>query len=317
MKLYKRLISVMLTVVLLALPICVTGCDNSSDEGYSLYYRNEEGTGLEVQKYQTDTKDTSELINELLEAMRFKDSKQAAYSVIPKQVVVKKVDIKGGTANLYFDAVYNDMDSVAELLFRAGIVRAVTQIKDIYYVQFYVDDAPVQYADGSLMGLLEAGDFIDDSDGGMYGIKWKEVDFYYANELGDKLVKNREKVAYSKNVSFEKLVVEKLINGPTDKNMQSTLPANMKVLNVTVSDRVCYVNLDAKFLTEMVNVASEIPVYSIVNTVCSMGGIDSVVILVNGDTTKAYRDTVRLDKKLIFNHDIIENKANKSNYQVK
>ena len=88
--------------------------------------------------------------------------------------------------------------------------------------------------------------------------------------------------------------------------MQATVPATIKVLDITVNERVCYVNLDASFLTEMVNVSAELPVYSIVNTLCSLPGIDSVKILVNGKTTEVYRETVKINGNLTFNYDIVE-----------
>ena len=80
---------------------------------------------------------------------------------------------------------------------------------------------------------------------------------YYADKLGDKLVKTSVAVAYSKNVSLEKMVVERLIKGPSDTSVYATLPTDLKLLNISVSNRVCYVNLSTTFLTEMVNVSNE------------------------------------------------------------
>lgn len=47
---------------------------------------------------------------------------------------------------------------------------------------------------------------------------------YYSNKMGDKLVKKVESVAYSKNTSLERIIVEQLIKGPGDSTMNSTLP---------------------------------------------------------------------------------------------
>lgn len=76
------------------------------------------------------------------------------------------------------------------------------------------------------------------------GEKWI---WYYSNKMGDKLVKKVESVAYSKNTSLERIIVEQLIKGPGDSTMNSTLPSDLKLLSISVSDGICYVNLSSHF----------------------------------------------------------------------
>ena len=69
---------------------------------------------------------------------------------------------------------------------------------------------------------------------------------------------------------------------------------------------MCYVNLSSAFINEMVNVSNEIPIYSIVNTLCAQGNIDSVKIMINGDSSKSYREVISLENTFSFNSDIVE-----------
>jgi germination protein M len=101
------------------------------------------------------------------------------------------------------------------------------------------------------------------------------------------------------------MVVVKLIKGPSDSSVFATLPADMKLLNVSVNNGVCYVNLDSSFLTEMVNVSSEIPIYSIVDSLCDLESVDSVKIMVNGDSSKTFRESISLDNTFTFNDTLI------------
>ena len=57
-------------------------------------------------------------------------------------------------------------------------------------------------------------------------------------------------VHYSNNTSIEKLIMEQLMRGPTTSKAQATIPAETKLLGVSVKDGICYVNLDSTFLTE-------------------------------------------------------------------
>ena len=128
---------------------------------------------------------------------------------------------------------------------------------------------------------------------------------YFANDKGDKLVKENFSVAYSRNVSIERAVVEQLIKGPDITTNGMTLPVNLKLLNISVKDGICYVNLDSSFLTEIVNVSSTIPIYSIVDSLCELSNIDKVQFLINGDSKKVYRESISLDAPFEMNVDII------------
>ncbi len=303
---FKKLKSILCIISLFTVGIFgIAGCSKSEETGYDIFYKNGAGNQLVTVKYESETKNTLKLARELIDQMQEMQKKSKYICLMPEYVAVENVTLESDVVSVYFNKGYNDMPDDAELLLRAGLVKTITQIPEVRYVQIYVENVVAQYSDGKSMWLLEADDFVDDSVGGMASIEWREVDLYYANSLGDKLVRKRQKIAYSKNVSLEKVVMERLISGPSDNDSEATLPVNLKLLSISVVEGVCYVNLDSSFLNEMVNVSSELPVYSIVNTLCSLKGIDSVQIMINGDTTKAYRDTVPLDSNLQFNYDIV------------
>ena len=56
----------------------------------------------------------------------------------------------------------------------------------------------------------------------------------------------------------------------------------------------------------MVNVSGEVSLYSIVNTLCRLENVDSVKILVNGNSAKTFRENINLDQEFNFNLYIIE-----------
>lgn len=255
--------------------------------------------------YSTQTQELDELVPELLNKMNQKVKNKKLSILKPEEVNIEKCDIKNNTVNIYFNNGYNDMSEYDELFYRAGVVKMLTQIHDISYVQFYVGDSQAKYKDGSYIGLMTKDSFVDDTNESLGNIEWRKVDLYYSNKMGDKLVKKVESVAYSKNTSLERIIVEQLIKGPGDSTMNSTLPSDLKLLSISVSDGICYVNLSSSFLTEMVNVTSEIPVYSIVNSLCSLGNISGVKIMINGDSAKSYRESISLENVLKFNSEVI------------
>ena len=78
------------------------------------------------------------------------------------------------------------------------------------------------------------------------------------------------------NTSLEKLIVEQLIEGPREPDSYPTLPPDMKLLNVMVSESVCSINLDSAFLNNSLEVREYIPIYSIVNSLSELPTVSRV-----------------------------------------
>ncbi len=308
MDLFKLLSPIRLaaSAVCAVVVILLTGCSGNSGTSYDIYYKNTNGDKLIKNEYTTQTTDTESLIYELFEQMGKNLKKSDCVTLTPDNVNMEKVEIVQNVAYVYFNKEYDSMGAVDELLFRAGVVKLFTQIDGIEYVRFFVDGSAASYKDGSRIGLMSPSDFVDDTNENLDSVEWRTVTLYFANKLGTQLVTKSESIAVGKSTSLEKILVETLIKGPSDSNMSQTLPTDLKVLSVSVSDGVCYVNLSSVFITEMVNVSSEIPIYSIVNTLCLLDNVNSVRIMINGDSTRSYRETISLEGAFYFNADICE-----------
>jgi germination protein M len=297
---------VFLFVVVLSLSGC--GKKKSAEGEYKVYFTNTSANKLVDVAYQPENTDTLALVRELIEQMNTRQKQDDCVVIKPDNVKINNTSYNESKqeVDISLSREYNECTDTVRLLFNAGLVKTLTQLDSVDYVMIYVDNSEAQYADGTPVGLLSAEDFVDDSAQEMGSVEWKNLNMYYANKLGDKLVSTTVTVAYSRNVSLEKMVVEKLIKGPSDGSCYATLPSDLKLLNVTVNNGVCYVNLDSGFLTEMVNVSSEIPIYSIVNSLCALDSVDSVKIMVNGDSSKTFRESISLENTFTFNDNIIE-----------
>ena len=305
--LIRRVEAVLTAILMLVMPVLLTGCGAEKKSNHVVYYMNNSGNKL-VEKYVDIDENLSQydMANEFIRLMN-EVQKQDDYNVIkPDNVEITDCSIQNSVINIYFSKEYNDIGNTRKILLRAAIVKTLTQIPDIQYIKFYVDGKDATYEDGTVIGIMGVDDFVDDSNEMFESVEWKTIDLYYANKLGDKLVEKREQIAYSKNVSLEKIVLEKLINGADNTENFSTVPKDLKVLGVSTSNGVCYVNLSSVFLTEMVNVSGEVSLYSIVNTLCRLENVDSVKILVNGNSAKTFRENINLDQEFNFNLYIIE-----------
>lgn len=103
-----------------------------------------------------------------------------------------------------------------------------------------------------------------------------------------------QRVYYNSNVSLEKLVIEHLLAGPKMGDAVASIPPETTLLNVSVTDRVCYVSLDNGFRTQNYNIQEAIVIYSLVDSLTALPHIDKVQISVNGDTSGVYRESFSL-----------------------
>ena len=153
---------------------------------------------------------------------------------------------------------------------------------------------------------MNAESFVENPGSGADDYTVTTATLYFANESGDKLVRETVNISYSSNVSLEKLVVEQLISGPLTQDAYPTIPKETKLLNISVKDGICYVNLDNGFLSQGYDVTEAVPIYSIVNSLTDIPGISRVQILINGETNLVFRESIRFDTIFSRNLDIIE-----------
>ena len=148
------------------------------------------------------------------------------------------------------------------------------------------------------MGLMNADDFVENTASSPSAYQTGTLVLYFANEDGDRLVAQKMDVRYSSNVSREKLIVEKLMQGPQGGDAGPVINPDTNLLSVTIKDRICYVNFDSTFLTGAYDIVPELTVYSIVNSLVEGTEADQVQITINGESDNTYMEAVDLSRPL-------------------
>ncbi len=295
-----------LLIGLLFLVPSITACSKDDDSTYAIYYKSLDGTRITSSVYSVSATDTEMLANELVEQMNT-NYKSDEYTVIkPDNVEFSGVTVDGDVAKVHFSNDYYSMDNTTEVLLRAATVKTLCQVDGINSVVIFAGTEEAVGADGRAYGQMHIEDFVDRTDNSINNLEWTELTLYFANSKGDKLLPEKVKVAYSKTMSIEKLIVTQLIKGPDESQYQKTLPANLKLIDITVSDGVCFVNFDSAFMSELINVADVVEVYSIVNSLCQISYINSVKILIDGEANKVFRDSIDLSDTFMPDYSIVE-----------
>lgn len=294
---------------LLAVLSLVTGCSRQKEEeesGYRIWYINKDETRLEYEYKELQAQNTEGLLKEALEVMREMPSDDSCKPVLPENVRIESYERDQKQLYLNFSLEYSDMSMAYEVLCRAGIVRTLCQIPQVDYVGFRVNGQPLTDSKGNVIGLMNEDQFIENAGEEINAYKTVDLTLYYTNETGDKLVAQKMAMEYSSNISLEKLIVERLIEGPPFSGAYPTIPSTTKLVSIAVKDGVCYVNLDEGFLETGYNVIESIPIYSIVDSLIANTTAQKVQISINGETNLVFRESLSFDTIFEMNEDLIE-----------
>ena len=298
-----------LWILLLTIPLLMAGCRKQQqvdESGYRIWYINQDETCLKYENKELQSKNEEGLLREMMEVMRETPTDDELKPVIPEDVELLDFDFEHNQLYLDFSPEYKKMPKVYEVLCRAAIVRTLGQIDGVEYVDFQVNGEPLTDLEGKEIGLMNEDQFIENAGEEINAYKTADLTLYFSNKAGDKLVGQRVAMEYNSNISLEKLIVEQLIAGPPFEGAYPTIPSETKILNISIKDNICYVNLDEGFLGTGYNVIESIPVYSIVNSLIENTDAQKVQISINGETNRMFRESINFDTIFEKNEGLIE-----------
>lgn len=281
----KKLLEIGCIVLLL---FCVmSGCGKKENVGeYKIYYLSMDLAKIVPRHMDLEKEDTMELLEEMLECLQRDPEATEIRRTIPESIRVGKPQFAGYQATVDLSKEYYDLGVAEQVLTRAAIVKTLTQVKDCVYVAFTVNGEPMVNDDGSVVRSMSKDSFVENPGKQINSSNSTVLTLYFANQDGTGLVKEECDVHYSSNISLDKLVMTKLIEGPEGSDLQATLPSGTKIVMISVADGICYVNLDETFRNDQNDkILEQVVLYSIVDSLTELPDVDKVQITINGDSS--------------------------------
>ncbi len=301
----KRLLCVTLVLFLLACLLC--SCKQDVPEGtpVAISYLNREKTSVVSETGYITATETDAVIAELIEKLSTQPSR---YDIVPPlaNLTLLSTSFSDGILVLNFDTSYKSMSSTEEVLTRAAIVRTLDGLEEVTGVSITVAGEALMDVIGNPVGVMTADQFVDNPGTDISSYEQARLHLYFANSDGTALVDTYRTIAYSTNISMDRLVMEQIIAGPNIDEVIPTIPGDTRIISIAVNDGVCYVNLDEHFLTAMGNVSAEVSIYSIVNSLVELTNVNKVSISVNGASDIMYRESISLASVFERNLELVE-----------
>ncbi len=236
--------------------------------------------------------------------------------VIPEGVYLRGVSLEpgqDGVVNIdlskeYYQNIQEDALASEELLARYSIVCTLCQFDEIKKIKFYVDgkDMMASSGDGEVLSAMGLGSVMVNSPSSVETQTEKFVTLYFTDKIGIKLYPETHKATMTDN-SLEKTVVNELIRGPVSNEFERTFPESTQLISAETTEGVCFVNFSGDFVAKIDDARREkTAVYSVVNSLTRLPGIEKVQILVDGkkpenDTQQLFSMPLERDESMIVN----------------
>ena len=306
----NKLIALVMTALLIT--SLFTACGRrKADNGnvYKVFYPDKDYASIVSEERRVVSENSAVMLDSLMEILKETPADGKGNAPITSDIIPLSYSYENQKAVINFPKAYKELDRTREILIRASVVETLTQLDEVRMVSFLVEGRELRDNDGDLIGDMTADSFINNTGVELNSYARTNVTLYFTDIDGKSLKRYDEDVVYNTNMAMEKLAVETLISGPFNVNEQNAFPTlspDTKLLSVTVKDRIAYANFDSSVREEPYNVTEETALYSIVDTLTALPGIDQVQISVEGSTEGVFMDHMRLDELYERNDEIIK-----------
>ena len=273
---------------------------------YHLYYISSDETELVEDIYEPKEETPQTMMKELMQFLKADEASDGHLPLLPADVKVTTHAITEGTLTLDFNEAYRNMNSIREVITRAGVVKLFVQLPDIKYVKFTVEGNELTDSNGMPISIMNNETFVEYSGENINSYQYATIALYFTNQDGTELIPEERTVYYNSNVPLEKVVLEQLMRGPTTEGLYPTIPSHFTILGVTTDSGNCYFNLDASFMNDALPLAdSSVAIYSIVNSIVDDCRVKRVQISINGENNLVFKDSIQLDQFFTKQNDLI------------
>lgn len=287
-------------LLVLTLILLLCGCAKKEqvpapEEGkFQVWYLDHSAIMLESLPYDANARFQEELIPELMAQFLTVPNDADLVSAAGEKVEYEGFTMEGPLLYLYFDEYLGEMKPERKILCCAALTKTMAQVPGVERVAIYTAGQPLQASDGTMLGPFAASDFVTGVSN-VNSYETTELALYFAAEDGNRLSKEERTVTYRMDTPLEQLVVEQLIEGPKWPGRQAVISPDTRLLSISVTDTICYLNFSREFLNPVPVEDPWLTIHALVNSLSDLKTVTRVQIAVEGSQDVLFRDTIPLN----------------------
>ncbi len=201
------------------------------------------------------------------------------------------LDEKNKMAEINFSREYKNIEN--EIFFRSALIWSVTSLDFVDKVEIFVDGKNLaEVIENINFDFFDRENILLNPEISDEKVYRKIFKLYFRKK--NKLLAEERKIDIGLNQPEEKYILEQIILGPENNNLESVVPKETKIYDIKTDKDICYISLSDDFLNinKLDLDDQKFAVYGIVNSLTELENINKVQFLI---------ETEKIDKKnLIF-----------------
>lgn len=220
-------------------------------------------------------------IDQLLALFTGDPADDAMRCALPGSVTVTGWSLSNGVVTLDLSEQFRDLSGMDRTAAAFCAALTLCQLDSVEAVTVTCGGETV------FTGLTEADALLNAADNDPFV---RRLRLYFADADGRYLVSEYHSLTLDEDVSPERYVVEELLRGPNGAELQSVLPAGTALRSCRTENGVCTVDLSQAFYDGRPETAlgERLCLYSLVDSLTALSDVDSVRILVEGESVDTY-----------------------------
>ena len=249
----------------------------------NIYFLNEEGTGIVSERHTVRYKNDYDLVTNIIDELRSGPDDSKLGDILSRKTDIQEIRFPDNdSVEIDFSGAYLTSDPSRNVLNTYAVTKSICSSGAVKRVMVTVNGGEITDQDGNRLGYINGDDINLENE--EYSSEMRDVVLYFASPDGSSLVRELRTITITDQQPIEQYIINELIKGPTDENMQSVLSEDTVLFSVDVEDNICYLNFRSDFLTK--NAGDEthekLVIYSIVNSLTELNTISRVQFLMDG-----------------------------------
>ena len=278
-----------LAIVGIILGIKSINSDNSENSiELNMYFLNDTSSSLVAEKQNIKYDEDEDITEAVIENLIKGTSNTKNVNIMDKRTKLNSVQKQNQGLVVDFSEEFLSGDQTKNTLAAYAVIKTLCQLPGISSVKVTANSQELLGPDGTRLGFL-SGENINlerDKD----SAETKYVILYFSDDTAGKLSKEIRTIKITDTQPIEQYIINELIKGPSDTNLQPVLASDTSLISVETTDGTCFVNFNSNFISrnsgtpEKENTA----IYAIVNSLTELDTVRNVQFLVDGKKISSF-----------------------------
>lgn len=201
---------------------------------------------------------------------------------LPGGVQIEDWHFSNGVVTLSLSESFLSCTSMEQTLAAFCAALTLCQLDEVDAVNITVGEQTV------FSGLIPEDAFLTAADTDPFV---RQLRLYFPDQDGRYLISEYHSLTLDEDTSPERYVIEELLRGPNNGELQSVMPDGTTLLSCsTGEDGICTVDLSREFYDNRPDTAlgERLVLYALVNSLAALSSVESVCILVEGQPVDTY-----------------------------